>query len=83
MTKQLSWGLDDVTKDSFEDSFVDMFLSPCMLSTTMINPEEVDDSESDSEDFQPQAKKEPLPNKARQIHLVTYSHADVSKVRRR
>ena len=37
----------------------------------------------DSEDFQPQAKKETLPNKARQIHLVTYSRADVLKVRRR
>ena len=80
MTKQLSWGLDDVTKDSFEDSFVDMFLSPCMLSRTMINPEEVDDSESDSEDFQLQAKKETPRNKARQIYLITYSRADVSKV---
>ena len=76
-------GLDDVTKDNFEDPFVDMSLSPCMLSRTMTNPEEVDDSESDSEDFQPQAKKETLPNKARQIHLVTYSRADVLKVRRR
>ena len=46
----------------------------------MINPEEVDDSESDSEDFQPQAKKEIPPTKARQIYFVTYSRADVLKV---
>ena len=73
-------GLDDVTKDNFEHSFADMFLSRCMLSRTMINPGEVDDSESDSEDFQPQAKKETPSNKARQVYLVIYSRADVLKV---
>ena len=73
-------GLDDVTKDNFEDSFADMSLSPCMLSRTMGNAEEVDDSESDNEDFQPQAKKETPPNKEWQIDLVTYLCADVLKV---
>ena len=73
-------GLDDVTQGNFEDSSADMSLSPCMLSRTIINPEEVDDSESDSEDFQPQAKKEIPPTKAQQIYFVTYSRADVLKV---
>ena len=72
--------LDDVTKDNFEDSFADMSVSPCMLSRTMINLEEVDDSECDNEDFQPQAIKETHPNKSRQVYVVTFSRADLLKL---
>jgi len=56
--------------DNSETSFTDTTLSPCILNKQA----------SESEDVQQVALKEDLPNKARQIYLVTYSQADVLKV---